>query len=589
MIASKAKNTRTKQEQFERKWKYFMYKNNQWVIMFLALLIGLVTGIVSVLFRYMITGASEGYSWITENVFFFLPSYAQAILIPTIAGVIVGPLTYYVSKEAKGTGIPEVMEAVALKNGVIKIKVTITKIFATVVSLGGGMSAGREGPIIQIGAGIGSFLAQTLKMNSIKIKTGVACGAAAGIAATFNTPLAGVIFAQEVIIGKFLPNSFFAVVISAVSASVVSERFFGSSPAFIVQNYSFNQPIELFFYIILGVLAAIIGTLFVKTLYKTEDIFNKLERTPNWLKPALGGLIIGILGLQFPEVLGIGYITIEEIFNQDFILISLLLFVILKIFATSVTLSSGHSGGVFAPSLFIGAALGEAVGLIINTLFPALGINPVAYAIVGMGAVLAGTIQAPLTALLIIFEMTQDYRIVLPLMISVVFSTILFAHFNKRKSVFTMKLMRRGINLKLGKDINIMREITVNEVMTRNVEVCRDYNKAGKVIQMMHDTKHNGFPVLNSKDQLVGIITLQDIREAPVKGIMDVEIAELMSNKLICAYTYETLEDIFCKLGTNDLGHIPVIQEQNSKKLIGIITRSDLIKAYDQKLLVKSV
>lgn len=584
MELSKVKKKRLKMIELERKWKYITYKNSQWVMMFLALTIGLVTGLSSVLFRNMITGAGDGYSWIAENIFFFLPNSGSKILIPIIAGIIVGPLTFYVAKEARGTGIPEVMEAVATKNGIIKIKVTITKIIATAASLGGGLSAGKEGPIIQIGSGLGSYLAQITKLNSIKIKTCVACGAAAGIAATFNTPLAGVMFAQEIIIGKFLPNSFFSIVISAVSASVVSQRFFGSNPAFEVQNYSFNQPIELLFYIMLGILAAIVGTIFVKILYKSEDIFNSFQRFPNWLKPALGGLIVAIIGIQFPEALGIGYDTIESIFNEELLLTSLLLLVIIKILASSITLSSGFSGGIFAPSLLIGAALGEAVGFIINIIFPELGINPVAYAIVGMGAVLAGTIQAPLTALLIIFEMTQDYRIVLPLMISVVFSTIIFSHFNNHKSIFTIKLMRRGVNLKAGKDVNLMRDILIEDVMTRKVQTCREYEKLSKVIQMMHDTKHNGFPVLNEKDELVGIITLQDIREAPVEGIMEVQVSKIMSKKLILIYPQDTLEDVYAKLSKNDLGHIPVVSYGDSKKLLGIITRSDLINAYNQKL-----
>lgn len=579
---------RTRMEQLERKWKYIVHKNSQWIMMFVALDIGIITGLSSVLFRYMILGAGEGYSWIAKNVFFFLPSYGSAILIPVIAGLIVGPLTYYVAKESRGTGIPEVMEAVAVKCGIIKIKVTITKIFATAASLGAGLSAGREGPIIQIGSGLGSFVGQITRMNAVKIKTCLACGAAAGIAATFNTPLAGVIFAQEVILGKFLPNSFFSIVISAVSASVVSARFFGSNPAFKVQEYLSGQPVELLFYVVLGILAAIVGTLFVKIMYKSEDLFDKLNYLPNWLKPALGGLIVGIIGIQFPEALGIGYDTITAIFNQEFLLTSLLVFILIKIVLTSVTLSSGFSGGIFAPSLVMGAALGQAVGLTVNLIFPELGVNPATYAIVGMGAVLAGTIQAPLTALLIIFEMTHNYNIVLPLMISVVFSAIIFSRLNKGKSIFTMKLIKRGVNIKSGKDVNIMKDIFVKDIMISNVETCRDYDKASKVIQMMHDTKHNGYPVLNAKDELIGIITLQDIREAPVEGIMELSISKLMSRKLITAFPNDTLDEVFTKLSTNDIGHIPIVSEEKMNKLVGVITKSDLIKAYNQKLLTKN-
>ncbi len=579
------KNGQLELKKIKRKVKFILYKRSQWVMLVLAVLIGVVTGLSSVLFRLMLEGAIKGYSWTIEKMFFFLPNYSSSLFIPILAGLIVGPLTYHLAKEARGTGIPEVMEAVALKNGIIEIRVTITKMFATVASLGGGLSAGREGPIIQIGSGIGSYFGQIFKLNTKKTKTCVAAGAAAGIAATFNTPLAGVIFAQEVILGKYIPNSFFNIVISAVTASVVSERFFGNSPVFIIQRYSFEQPIELLFYVLLGILAALVGTLFVKTLYKSEDLFGKVK-VPDWLKPALGGVIIGVIGFQFPEVLGIGYNTIEAIFKQEFLLNSLLIIIVVKIFATSITLGSGHSGGIFAPSLLLGAALGDAVGIFINYLFPELGIDPITYAIVGMGAVLAGTIQAPLTAMFIIFEMIQDYHIALPLMISVVFSTILFSYFNNGNSIFNIKLLRRGVNLKAGKDINIMKRITVNEVMTTSVTICRDFEKVGKVIKVMHDTKHNGFPVLNANNNLVGIITLQDIREAPVEGIMEESVSKLMTKKLIYAYNDETLEDVFHKLGKYDLGHIPVVSKENPDELVGIITRSDVIKAYDQHLLI---
>ena len=299
----------------------------------------------------------------------------------------------------------------------------------------------------------------------------------------------------------------------------------------------------------------------------------------------IGGLFIGLIGIQFPEVLGVGYETIEGTFQHRFVLSTLILLVFVKIIATSITLGTGHSGGIFAPSLFIGATFGAAFGIIMNQWFPQIVSNPEAYAIVGMGAVVAGTTQAPIAAVLMIFEMTRDYHIVLPLMLSVVFSTLLFSYLSDGESIYTLKLVRRGIHLKLGKDLRVMKKIKVADVMTKSVEVCRQNTKVGKVIEMMHNSKHNGFPVLNEKTELVGMVTLQDVREAPVEGIMERMVSDLMSHKLITTYPDETLEEVFHIFSRYDIGHLPVVLPDNPKKLIGILTRSDVIKAYDKQLL----
>ncbi|OEF99867.1 hypothetical protein BHF71_01450 [Vulcanibacillus modesticaldus] len=555
-----------------------------WFSILISIIIGILAGLFAVLFRNMISFAGSGFSGIGNFLFGFLPGNWWLITVPALAGFVVGPLTYFFAREAKGHGVPEVMAAVALKNGRMRMRVIFVKALASASSIGAGASVGREGPIVQMGSGIGSVIGQFFKMNAKKIKTCVACGAAAGISATFNAPIAGVFFALEIILGSFSANAFSLIVVSSVTASVIAQIFVGDAPAFIVQPYSLNHPFELMLYALLGTFAAIIGTLFVKTLYKSEDLFDGWNVIPEWLKPVFGGLIIGLIGLKFPQILGVGYETIEATFKGELLLGTLIALVFIKIFATSLTLGSGHSGGVFAPSLFIGATLGGAFGLIMQVLFPEFVGNPGAYAIVGMGAVVAGTTQAPITSVIMIFEMTRDYRIILPLMIAIVFSTLLSSYLSKG-TIYTIKLLRRGINLKAGKDVNIMKRIKVADVMTTPVEICRKDNKVRKVIEMMHHSKHNGFPVLNDKDQLVGIITLQDVREAPVEGIMERLVSELMTSKLVVTFPEETLDDVFRKLSKYDLGHLPVVSKEDPKKLLGILTRSDIIKAYNKQLL----
>lgn len=547
----------------------------------IAILIGIGAGLFAVLFRYLVMWAETAYHQITKSILATFIGDGWIIFVPALAGLVVGPFIYLTAKEAKGTGIPDVMEAIALHGGKIRKRTIFTKAIASSTSIGGGGSVGGEGPIIQIGASIGSIVGQLFRLNQKMMKTYVACGAAAGIAATFNTPITGVIFAQEIILGEFVSGAFVLIVISAVTAAAIAGLFLGSSPAFLVDTYVLNSPIELTFYALLGVITALVAIVFIKVLYKTEDLFN-LVKTPEWFKPAIGGLLVGIIGLGFPQILGIGYTTIERIFLDDFLLPTLMMLVLFKILATSITLGSGHSGGIFAPSLFIGASLGGGVGMLLQFLFPNLVLHSNAYAIVGMGAMVAGVTQAPITAVMMIFEMTQDFTIILPLMIAVVFSTWISSYLSK-DNIFTLKLARKGIKIRAGHDVNVLKNIIVDQVMTTPVEVVQENDRVGNVIKMMHDSKHNGFPVVNYSGQLCGIITLQDIREAPVKGIMDKYVRMLMSKKLIVTFPEESLEDVFHKLSDYDLGHLPVVKHEDEKVLLGIVTRSDVIKAYSRQ------
>jgi len=526
------------------------------------------------------------YQYVTRGLFTPIAGEWWFIFVPALAGLIVGPFIFYVAKEVKGTGVPDVMEAIALHGGKIRKRTILAKTFASATSIGGGGSVGAEGPIVQIGAGIGSLIGQLFKLNPKMIKTYVACGAAAGIAATFNTPITGVIFAQEIILGEFASGAFILIVVSAVTAAAIAQLFLGTSPAFLVETYLLNSPIELFFYALLGIFAALIALIFMKVLYKTEDIMNQIN-TPEWFKPIIGGLLVGIIGIKYPQVLGIGYSTIEQIFQEGFLLPTLVMLVIIKIVATSITLGSGHSGGIFGPSLFIGASLGGSVGAMMKSLFPAIVLQPGAYAIVGMGAMVAGVTQAPITAVMMIFEMTQDFAIILPLMIAVVFSTWISTYLSS-ENIFTLKLARKGIKLKAGHNVNILKEITVVNVMTTPVEVVQEKDLVGNVIKMMHDSKHNGFPVVNDNGELGGIITLQDIREAPVQGIMEKLVDQLMSKTLVVTFPNETLDDVFQKLNDFDIGHLPVVEEGNEAKLLGIVTRSDVIKAYSRQKIKNS-
>ncbi|HIC88521.1 MAG TPA: chloride channel protein, partial [Anaerolineae bacterium] len=389
-----------------------------------AAIIGVLTGLVAVFFIWLIDRFHALFFGPVLSLFSpGLGPYA-IVLIPALGGLIAGPLISFFAKEAKGHGVPEVMEAIALRGGRMRPIVAGVKAIASSVCIGSGGSAGREGPIVQIGAVLGSVMGQLWRLSDNYIRNLVACGAAAGISAVFNAPIAGVIFALEVILGEFTNRYFGSVVISAVAASIISRRFLGENPAFLVPKYTLVSAPEILFYAFLGILAAVTAKSFVIVLYWFEDVFDDWE-FPDWLKPAVGGLLLGALALWMPDVLGAGFPPIEKALDGQLLIPLLLSLLVAKLFGTSLTLGSGNSGGVFAPALFMGAMLGGAFGTLIHGWQPAITAPPGAYALVGMASVFAGAAHAPITAVLIVFEMSGDYRLILPLMTATVISTLL--------------------------------------------------------------------------------------------------------------------------------------------------------------------
>src|SRR5210317_106521 len=421
--------------------------NEHTIMAALAVAVGLAGGFGAVGFRYLINffqTLAYGSSDELLHVVLALPWYLK-VWVPAAGGLVVGPLVYFFAREAKGHGVPEVMEAVALKGGVIRKRVVIVKSLASAISISTGGSVGREGPIVQIGSAIGSTLGQILNVSAERMRTLVGCGAAAGIAATFNAPIAGSMFALEVILGEFGLATFSPIVISSVVATAVSRAFLGDIPAFIVPAYELVSVWEFPMYMVLGLFCAVVGVSFTKILYKVEDLFDDFK-FPEYLKAIIGGVILGAGGLFFPEILGVGYGGIDLALGQQLAWYLLLLLIVVKVMATSITIGSGGSGGIFAPSLFLGAMAGGFFGAVVHQLFPTVTASPGAYSIVGMGALVSATTHGPLSAMLILFEMTGNYKIILPLMLSCILATI-FAGQLMKDSIYTLKLARRGINI----------------------------------------------------------------------------------------------------------------------------------------------
>ncbi len=560
-----------------------------------ALIVGIGTGLGAVAFRYLIRGVEWiGYDWFPSITSGWGKAYV--IIIPAIGGLIVGPLVYFFAREAKGHGVPEVMEAVALRGGRIRPVVAVVKSLASAISIGSGGSVGREGPIVQIGSALGSSLGQKMGLSDDRIRNLVACGAAGGIAATFNAPIAGVVFALEIILGEFSVKYFSSVVVSSVTASVIGRAVFGDAPAFHIPfAYGINSLWEFSFYPVLGLAAAVVGAGFVYLLYWTEDLFESWKSIPEWVQPAIGGILLGLIALSYPAVTGITWERMPQIYNVGYEIIesalanqlalgTVLMLLVLKMLATSITLGSGGSGGVFAPALFMGAMFGTAFELVINALFPNITAPPGAYALVGMAALFAATAHAPLTAVLILFELTGDYKIMLPLMFTVVIATLFAQKLLKGESIYSLKLTRRGIRLQRGKDVDVLQGVLVSEVMTKNVHTITQDVTLKELSQILNQTHHHGIAILDKKGKLWGMVTIDDLERAINRGVSlsKTTVSEIGTpyEKLFTIYPDESIGDALNKMSRRGFGRLPVIAREDPKHLLGLIQRRDIIESY---------
>src|SRR3954451_19261956 len=420
----------------------------------LALAVGAATGGGAIGFRLLIQGLTHVFTGTVDYAatpgaaHAWLPQLGRwfVLIPPVVSGLLYGPLVQWGAPEARGHGVPEVMYAVARRGGQIPPRVAVVKSLASALCIGGGGSVGREGPIVQIGSALGSTLGRAVRVPEDRLRLLVACGAAGGIAATFNAPLAGVVFAMEIILRDFAARSFGMVVVSSVTASVVARAVLGDHAFLDLPHFSVGHVAAYGLFALLGVLAGVIGVAFIRVLYGIEDVCDRFWRGPEWLRPAVGGVLLGLLLLAVPQMYGVGYPVLGSAVDGRYAIGFLMFLLVAKMVATSLTIGIGGSGGVFAPSLFLGAMLGGAFGQTAALLLPGTSGAAGGYALVGMAAVFAGAARAPITAVLIVFELTGEYSLILPLMFAVSLSTGI-GHLLSSDNVYTAKLLRRGVDL----------------------------------------------------------------------------------------------------------------------------------------------
>ncbi|GFM34543.1 chloride channel protein [Desulfovibrio subterraneus] len=558
-------------------------------LLLLAIAVGVLAGYGAVLFRFVIKGVQYAFYQNSEDFLLFahaVPWYLK-LALPAAGGLVVGFLVSRGAPEAKGHGVPEVMEAVALHDGRIRKRVALVKILASAISIGSGGSVGREGPIVQIGSGIGSTLGQLMKVSRPNQRTLVGCGAAAGIAATFNAPIAGVLFALEILLGDFGISAFSPVVISSVTATTIARYYFGDFPAFEVPSFEVISLWEFGIYPFLGILCGLVALTFVFVLYKGEDLFDVLH-IPAPLKAGLGGLLVGCILLWFPQVFGVGYGAINLSLMNSMGWQLMLALVGIKILATTITIGSGGSGGVFAPSLFIGAMTGGVFGWGMHFMLPGITASPGAYALVAMGGLVAGTTHAPITAILIIFELTSDYQCILPLMTTCIISTLVASGLNSG-SIYTIKLLRRGVDIRSGMEQNILRNLKVREFMHSDDITIYEGAPLMDVLGAFHRNNASYLHVVDAKGVLTGIISFRDLRNVLAEEYLEhlIIARDIATTCLQTVQANDSIQHALHTMAVRGISQLPVIDE--SGRLQGTIRERDVVTAYDKAVVQRQL
>jgi len=510
------------------------------------------------------------------------------IVIPVVGGIIVGIMARYGSDKIRGHGIPEAMEAVLINRSRIEPKVAILKPLSAAIAIGTGGPFGAEGPIIQTGGAVGSLIGQMLHMTAAERKVLLACGAAAGMAATFSTPIAGVILAIELLLFEFKSRSFIPLVIASTIATSVHFQLMGPGPMFRVGALDYGLPHALPAYLVLGVLCGVAAIGFSKALYWTEDQFEKLPIHDMWW-PAIGALGLGIIGYFVPRVLGVGYDTISDILNTKMLLGAMLAVMVFKSAALVISLGSGTSGGLLAPMFMASAAMGSAFAMIVDKIWPAANLAPGAFALVAMGAVFGAASRAAFTFIIFAFEITRDYNSVLPLMLVTVIADAIAVRYAKN-SIMTEKLARRGLRIHQDYEPDIFQQVTVGEIMAKEFDaVPVDMpvaELAGRIAK--HDpavTHHQGVFLVDGNGRLAGIITRSDIMHALEKnptGTMTV--LEAGSPNPVVTYPNEVLYDAATKMLRSNVGRLPVCSWEEPGRPVGYLGRSQVMAARLRRL-----
>jgi chloride channel protein, CIC family len=560
---------------------------------FLAAGIGLLAGLIAFVL-YKLIG-------LFTNIFFyhrFAADFISArhnqlglwvIPIPVIGGIIVGFMAKYGTSKIKGHGIPEAMEAVMVNRSRIEPRVAILKPLSAAIAIGTGGPFGAEGPIIQTGGAVGSLVGQVLHTTASERKVLLACGAAAGMSATFNTPIAGVILAIELLLFEFKARSFIPLVIASTLATAVHMQLLGAGPMFKVTAMNFGIPHALPFYLLLGLVCGLAAVGFSKLLYWTEDQFEKLPVDELWW-PAIGTLGLGIIGYFVPRVLGVGYDTIGDILNANLAWKLLLVVMVAKAVALVISLGSGTSGGLLAPMFMSSAAMGGVFAMGVDRIFPAANLSAGAFALVAMGAVFGAASRATFSFIIFAFEITRDYNSVLPLMLVSVIADGIAMWLMPKASIMTEKLARRGLHIHQEYEADVMQQVRVSETMDHDVPTLPAAMKVSELSDLIarHDPAvwcHQGIFVVDDDGKLSGVITRGDVMRAlSADPSGAATVLDACSRDVVVTYPDEMLHDASAKMLRNNIGRLPVVDRRDPRRVVGYLGRPGIMAARLRRL-----
>ncbi len=554
----------------------------------LAVAVGISTGLGVWLFRSGIDFFQrvfrEDFAGVT-----LAPIFGAAGLIVALAlgGLIVGWIMNRYIGEERHHGVAGIMEAVALAGGRLRYVRMPIKAFAAALSLGAGASVGPEDPSVQIGANMGSFFGQKLHLSPERVRVLVAAGGGAGIAAVFRAPIAGVFFAQEVILnGEFGTGSFGVVVLACVVASVVTQAIEVGGPELGALTYNLGSLAEMPLYLILGLVLAPVCVLFIRSTYWSHDTWHKyLGHIPRPLQTALAGVLVAIVGIFLPQVLSTGRETMIEVLGTTQAQSEIGLLVVLgfvKVAMTALSMAGGFVGGIFAPALFVGTMLGGAFGQVINAIFNQGVSDPRGYAIAGMAAAMAGIVRAPITAIILVFELTNDYRLILPIMLASV-TCVFVAEMMEPDGMYAFGLHRKGIRLKQGREIDVMQGLNVHDAMITPAPTIHSENTLLELRDALRHFEAHGLSVIDDDHKLIGIVTLSDLQKAYDAGMTAGHVADIAISNVVTTEPDEPLWTAIRKMGQRDIGRLPVINP-TTREPVGVLTRNSIMRAYNQAI-----
>ena len=564
-------------------------RNDQLVLLVLAIIMGAIAAYGAIGFGYLyrlVQGLTFG--TFAETLY----THAQGLLawqiiaVPTIGGLFIGLFIHFFMPGGRPRGVADVMEGISLHSGRMDIRSTLGAAVVSAASIGVGGSVGREGPVVHLGAGLSSWISRRLGVSRTITINLLGCGAAAAISASFNAPIAGTIFALEVIIGHYALSALAPIALASVTGTIISRGHFGDFSAFVAPSHSIVSYLEFPAFALLGVVSALVAIILMKSIIFAQDMSNKMP-LPRWVHPAVGGLLIGLIALVFPQVLGVGYGATDAAMKEQIALGMLLALLAAKTAAVAISLGSGFAGGVFSPSLFLGAMLGGSFGIIATEAFPHLSSGHSAYTLVGMGAVAGAVLGAPLSTILIVFELTgaNNYSFIIAVMVAVVIASVITQQ-AFGGSFFSWQLQKRGVNLARGREAGFLAEVHIGDVMTSTYMSVSRQTPIAELREKLHQAPHAQLFVLDDNGALVGTIDLSDVAEAAYDPSLDglLNAADVTRPNPPVLMRETDLEVAIKLMEDVHEEHVAVVEDTDSMQMIGVVHEVEVMLAYNNAI-----